>query len=87
MVAAGAVFFNYCSLEGTGRSLAPTVQREVRTAGQPGARGASNVKAEQNDVAVFHHIVLALGAHLALLARARKAAAFQIGRASCRERV
>ena len=72
----GRSFFNDCSPEGTGRSLAPTVQREVRTAGQPGARGASNVKAEQNDVAVFHHIVLALGAHLAFFARAGKSAAF-----------
>ena len=36
-----------------------------------------HIKPEQHHVAVLHHIVLALGAHLALLSRARKAAAFQ----------
>lgn len=33
------------------------------------------VESEQNDVAVFHHIVLALGTHLALFARAHEPAA------------
>ena len=40
-------------------------------------RYASDVEPEQNDVAVFHHIVLALRAHFALLARADEPAAFE----------
>ena len=38
-----------------------------------------NVEAEEYDVAVLYHIVLALGADFALFARAHKAAALQKG--------
>src|SRR3546814_15902639 len=48
----------------------------------------SHVEAKVKDIAVLDDVVLALGAHLAgLLGAGLAAAADEIGRASCRERV